>query len=92
MDTSLEIFAALAEAFDEEKECEHPYHADAGQGKFHGGKAEWYVQVQCRECRGTSAVLAMCDRWVSSSTGQATQCARCEDVSLTLFLVKEKIK
>lgn len=91
-DTNLQLFAELQEVFDEEKECEHTFHTAPNQQVFHGGKAEWYAQVACLECHNASGVLAMCDKWVKTAEVIDTQCAMCEAVNPTRFMVKERIK
>ena len=90
--TDLQLFTALQEAFDEEKECEHPYHSDPEQRPFHEGKAAWYSQVACLVCQRGSAVLAVCDKWLKDAEKLMTQCPHCLTVAPTYFLVKERIK
>lgn len=91
LETTL-LFLQVAEAFDEEKECEHNYHADPRQARFHAGKAEWYVQAQCPDCGSRSGVMAVCDRWLKSSEGAPVVCPDCWESAPVVFLVKERIK
>ena len=92
MDTSLELFAALQEAFDEDKECEHPAHNESHQRVYHAGKAEWYAQMQCRVCDHKSAVVAVCDKYVECAKTAKSYCTKCRTSQMAHFVVLERIK
>jgi hypothetical protein len=90
LDTSLELFTQLAEEFDEEKACEHGGHNR--QPRYHGGKAEWYVQLQYPCCGRVGNVWALCDTWVKTAEVEPLYCMQCQEDGMAIFLVKEKIK
>lgn len=93
VDTSLEIFAAVQEAFDEDKECEHAQHSAPTQQAYHAGKAEWYIQTECSACGRVSQLLPICDKWVQAADArQATKCKACREILPVVYKVKERIK
>jgi hypothetical protein len=92
VDTSLELFAAVAEAFDKDKACEHHAHKVPWQRMYHGGKAEWYVQMQCPNCNRVGNVWAVCDKWKKSAETGPVTCGVRSAKELGIFVVKEKIK